>query len=64
MVLLALGTPGARWHKYINGHCSRLAQEASMKNILFTVFFVELGKKETHSHNARLPFIVIGDAPP
>jgi hypothetical protein len=38
-------------------------KEHPVENIMLTVFFVELGKRETHSHNARLPFIEIGDAP-
>jgi hypothetical protein len=34
-----------------------------MENILLTICFVELGKRETRSHNTLLPFIEIGDAP-
>jgi hypothetical protein len=38
-------------------------KEHSIENILLTIFFVELGKRETRSYNVCLPFVKIGDAP-
>jgi hypothetical protein len=35
-------------------------KEHPVENIPLTIFFVELGKRETHSHNVHLPFIEIG----
>jgi hypothetical protein len=39
-------------------------KEHFVENILLIVFFVELGKRETRSHNAHLLFTEIGDVPP
>jgi hypothetical protein len=38
--------------------------EHPVENILLTIFFVELNKRETRSHCARLPFVEIGDVLP
>jgi hypothetical protein len=39
-------------------------KEDPVEIILLTVFFVKLGIREMHSHNACFPRIEIGDMPP
>jgi hypothetical protein len=47
-----------------NIHLHGLVEGVSCGEYSVDSLFMELGKRETHSHNTRLPFIEIGDASP
>jgi hypothetical protein len=47
-----------------DGHRCRLVQGASHRKYVVDNLFVELGKRETCSHNEHHPFIYIGNTPP
>jgi hypothetical protein len=56
---------GTNMHIFVQmGTIAYWRKEHPMKNILFTVFFMELGKRETRPYITRLPLLEIRDAPP